>query len=181
MIYGYARVSTEAQDYESQVGGLRAAGAEKIVAEKMSGAVAVRRPLERLIAGLLPGDCVLVTKLDRLGRTLAQVLASLDAITKAGATFRVLDVPALDTTSPYGKLLIGVLGSLAEFERSLILSRTSEGRAAAKKAGVKFGRKPALSQFQAAEARARREAGESLQAIARTFGCSHSTISRLGK
>jgi len=92
---------------------------------------------------------------------------------------RVLDNPALDTTSAHGKLLSNILGSIAEFERELIRSRTSEGRARAKLRGVKFGRKPALTEFQREEALRRREAGEGLADIGRTFGVSHSTISRL--
>jgi DNA invertase Pin-like site-specific DNA recombinase len=87
----------------------------------------------------------------------------------------------LDTTTPYGKLLLNVLGALAEFERTMILSRTAEGRKAAKAAGVRFGRKPALDKFQMAEAREGRANGESLQSIGRAFNVSHSTILRLGK
>ncbi len=93
----------------------------------------------------------------------------------------MLDQPALDTTGAYGKLLLNILGAMAEFEREMILARTAEGREVARKNGIKIGRKPSLDAFQAAEAKARREAGESLTAIARTYGVSHSTISRLGK
>ena len=85
----------------------------------------------------------------------------------------------IDTTSPHGKLILAVLAALAEFERSMILARTSEGRTRAKARGVRFGRKPKLSAFQASEALARREAGEALTDIGRSYGVSHSTISRL--
>jgi len=85
----------------------------------------------------------------------------------------------IDTTSPHGKLILAVLGALAEFERSMILARTSEGRKRAQARGVRFGRKPKLSQYQIAEALARRANGEPLADIGRSFGVSHSTISRL--
>jgi len=85
----------------------------------------------------------------------------------------------IDTTSPHGKLILAVLGALAEFERSMILARTSEGRKRAQARGVRFGRKPKLSAFQITEALARRQAGEALTDIGRSYGVSHSTISRL--
>ena len=87
--------------------------------------------------------------------------------------------PMIDTTSPHGKLILAVLAALAEFERSMILARTSEGRIRAQARGVRFGRKPKLSRFQIAEALARREAGEALTEIGRSYNVSHSTISRL--
>jgi DNA invertase Pin-like site-specific DNA recombinase len=104
----------------------------------------------------------------------------LDAVAKAGAGFRSLADSWCDTTTPHGRLMLTVLGGLAEFERSLILARTSEGRTRAKARGVKFGRKNALTLHQQREALARRAAGETLVDIARTFNVSHSTISRLG-
>jgi DNA invertase Pin-like site-specific DNA recombinase len=85
----------------------------------------------------------------------------------------------IDTTSPHGKLIIAVLGALAEFERSMILARTADGRARARARGVRFGRKPKLSEYQAKEALARRQSGELLADIGRSYGVSHSTISRL--
>jgi DNA invertase Pin-like site-specific DNA recombinase len=103
----------------------------------------------------------------------------LATIADKGAGFRSLADTWADTTTPHGKLMITVLGGLAEFERSLILVRTGEGRARAMARGVRFGRKPKLSPFQITEALRRREAGESLTDIARTYGVNHSTISRL--
>ena len=107
------------------------------------------------------------------------LLLTLAAITAAGAGFRCLDVPALDTTSPYGQLLLNVLGALAQFERSLIISRTSEGRRRAMAKGIKFGRKLALSAYQREEALARLAAGATTREVALLFGVSHSTIARL--
>jgi DNA invertase Pin-like site-specific DNA recombinase len=107
------------------------------------------------------------------------LLNVLDQVAKAGAGFRSLADSWADTTTPHGRLMLTVLGGLAEFERSLILARTSEGRTRAKARGVKFGRKNALTAHQRSEALARRARGESLVEIARTFNVSHSTISRL--
>jgi DNA invertase Pin-like site-specific DNA recombinase len=181
MIYGYARVSTEQQDYDAQVAALRAAGAEKIVAEKITGATLDRRSLVRLIARLAPGDRIVVTRLDRLARSTRDLLNVLGTITERGATFGVLDNPALDTGTAHGALLISMLGAIATFEREMILARTSEGRKRARQQGVRFGRPSSLSTFQANEAKQMREEGKSLQEIGRMFGVSHSTISRLGK
>ena len=122
---------------------------------------------------------MIVSKLDRLARTTRDLLNTLDAIGKAGATFRSLGDAWADTTTPAGKLMLTVLGGLAEYERHLILSRTAEGRTRAQAAGVRFGRKPSLTQYQRAEALRRRAAGETLVEIARSFNVSHMTIARL--
>jgi DNA invertase Pin-like site-specific DNA recombinase len=177
---GYARVSTDQQDYAAQLATLKAAGADKVYAEKISGVVTDRRELGKAIASLNQGDLLIVTKLDRLARSTRDLLNTIAVVSAKGAGFRVLDNPAMDTTSAHGRLLLNILGSIAEFERELIKSRTGEGRARAKLRGVRFGRKPALTEFQRNEAIARREAGEILADIGRTFGVSHSTISRLG-
>jgi DNA invertase Pin-like site-specific DNA recombinase len=179
MIVGYARVSTDGQSLESQHSALVAAGATQVFAEKISGAVTDRKQLARAVATLAPGDMLLVTRLDRLARSTRDLLNVLDAVAKAGAGFRSLADAWADTTTPHGRLMLTVLGGLAEFERSLILARTSEGRTRAKARGVRFGRKLALTPHQRSEALARRAAGESLVEIARSYAVSHSTISRL--
>ena len=179
MIVGYARVSTDGQTLDAQEAALKAAGATRVYSEKISGTVTDRRALARAIAALGQGDTLLVTRLDRLARSTRDLLNVLAAIADKGAGFRSLADTWADTTTPHGKLMITVLGGLAEFERSLILARTGEGRARAMARGVRFGRKPKLSPFQIAEALRRREAGESLTDIARTYGVNHSTISRL--
>ena len=120
-----------------------------------------------------------MSKLDRLARTTRDLLNTLDAIGKAGATFRSLGDAWADTTTPAGKLMLTVLGGLAEYERHLILSRTAEGRTRAQAAGVRFGRKPSLTQYQRAEALRRLAAGETLVEIAMSFNVSHMTIARL--
>jgi len=180
MIIGYARVSTDGQTLDAQQAMLRSAGADKIFSETVSGAVTDRKELRRAIACLNSGDLLIVTKLDRLARSTRDLLNTLATISDTGAGFKVLDNPALDTTSAHGKLLLNILGSIAEFERELIKSRTSEGRARAKARGVRFGRKPKLSLHQIKEALARKQTGEALVDIGRSYNVSHSTISRLG-
>jgi DNA invertase Pin-like site-specific DNA recombinase len=138
-----------------------------------------RKALAKAIAALAPDDVLLVTRLDRLVRSTRDLLNVLDDIAKAGAGFRSLADTWADTTTPHGRLMLTVLGGLAEFERELIRARTDEGRKRAQARGVKFGRKLKLTPHQRREALARREAGEALTDIARTFGVSHSTISRL--
>jgi len=180
MIVGYARVSTDGQTLDAQLAQLKQAGADKIFSETVSGALTDRKELRRAIACLSQGDLLVVTKLDRLARSTRDLLNTLASVSDRGAGFRVLDNPALDTTSAHGKLLLNILGSIAKFERELIKSRTSEGRVRAKLRGVRFGRKPALSQYQREEALRRRENGETLAEIGRSYNVSHSTISRPG-
>ena len=179
MIIGYARVSTDGQTLDAQQSALLAAGAEKVFAEKVSGAVTDRRQLAKAIAALNAGDTLLVCRLDQLARSTRDLLNVLATISEKGAGFRSLADAMIDTTTAHGKLIIAVLGALAEFERSMILSRTLDGRKRALERGVRFGRKPKLSQFQITEALARRAEGEPLADIGRSYGLSHSTISRL--
>jgi DNA invertase Pin-like site-specific DNA recombinase len=178
-IYGYARVSTDGQTLDAQVAALKAAGAEKAFSEKQSGVKTDRAALAKALAALSAGDVLVVTRLDRLARSTRDLLNVLATVSERGAGFRSLGDPWADTTTPHGRLMLTVLGGLAEFERALILSRTGEGRARAMARGVKFGRKPKLTAHQIAEARKRREAGEALSDIGRSFNVSHSTISRL--
>ncbi|MFB9262839.1 recombinase family protein [Bradyrhizobium erythrophlei] len=179
-VYGYARVSTEGQTLAGQEAQLVAAGAAKVFSEKISGASAGnRKALTRALAALKAGDVLLVTRLDRLARSTRDLLNVLDAIGKAGAGFKSLADTWADTTTAHGRLMLTVLGGLAEFERELIKARTGEGRERAKARGVHMGRPAALNRDQQREALARREAGEALTDIARTFGVSHTTISRL--
>jgi DNA invertase Pin-like site-specific DNA recombinase len=178
-IYGYARVSTEGQTLDAQKAQLLEAGATKVFAETISGASADRAALKRALRMLGEGDVLLVTRLDRLARSTRDLLNVLDAVGKVGAGFRSLADAWADTTTAHGRLMLTVLGGLAEFERELIRARTGEGRKRAKARGVHMGRPAKLNHDQRREALARREAGETLTDIARTFGVSHSCISRL--
>ena len=178
-VYGYARVSTDGQTLAAQDAALHAAGCAKVYAEKASGAKTDRAELRKVISRLGEGDVLMVTRLDRLARSTRDLLNTLDEITKRGAGFKSLADSWADTTTPHGRLMLTVLGGLAEFERELIKARTGEGRARAKAEGVHMGRPPKLTPHQRREAIARRDAGEPLVDIARTFGVSHTTIGRL--
>ena len=179
MIYGYARVSTDGQSVESQVKQLRAAGAESVFRETASGAKTDRAQLRRVMAQLEAGDVLLVTRLDRLARSTRDLLNTLATIADRKAGFRSLGDAWADTTTAHGRLMLTVLGGLAEFERELIRARTGEGRERAKARGVHLGRPLKLTPHQKQEALRRREAGESLTEIAKSYNVSHSTISRL--
>jgi DNA invertase Pin-like site-specific DNA recombinase len=177
--YGYARVSTQDQNLSGQLADLKAAGATTIYREKISGIRADRPQLAKLMRTLGKGDVVLVTKLDRLGRSTRELLDLLHRIDQAGAKFKSLGDPAWNTDTPTGRLLATLLAGISEFERSLIIERTSAGRDRAKQRGVRFGRPFTLSPHQRAEAYKRREAGESYGTLAASYGVSVSTISRL--
>jgi DNA invertase Pin-like site-specific DNA recombinase len=179
MIIGYARVSTDGQTLDAQREALTRAGAVRVFAEKISGAGSDRQQLAKAVASLGAGDVLLVTRLDRLARSTRDLLNVLDTVVKAGAGFRSIADTWADTTTPHGRLMLTVLGGLAEFERELIRARTSEGRKRAIARGVRFGRKPKLTAHQQQEAIARKAAGEALVDIGRSYNVSHSTISRL--
>lgn len=177
--YGYARVSTDGQSVDAQVQVLAGAGCSTIYRETASGGKTDRTQLRRALAALNAGDVLMVTRLDRLARSTRDLLNILAAITDKGAGFRSLSDAWADTTTAHGRLLVTMLGGIGEFERELIRSRTSEGRARAKERGVKMGRKPKLTLHQRREAIERRENGEAVTEIARSYNVSHSTISRL--
>jgi DNA invertase Pin-like site-specific DNA recombinase len=178
-VIGYARVSTQDQHLTGQLETLKAAGAETIYREKISGVRADRPQLAKLMASLKAGDLVLVTKIDRLGRSTRELLELIECIATAGAAFRSLGDPLFDTSSSQGRLLLTLLAAIAEFERDLIRERTGEGRKRAMANGVKFGRRPKLSDYQRQEALKRRADGETLASIAKSYGVDISMISRL--
>ena len=178
-ILGYARVSTQDQNLSGQLEALKAAGADLVFKEKISGARADRPQLAKLMASLKAGDVLLVTKLDRLGRSTRELLDLIERIGKAGAAFRSLGDPLWDTSSSQGRLLSTLLAAIAEFERDLIKERTGEGSKRAQAAGVQFGRKRKLSDYQRQEALKRRAAGETLSEIAKSYAVDVSMISRL--
>src|SRR3954471_14372521 len=151
MIYGYARVSTDGQSVDAQVTALTDAGAEKVFREVASGAKTDRAQLRRALDALAPGDVLTVTRLDRLARSTRDLLNTLAAITGKKAGFRSLGDTWADTTTSHGRLMLTVLGGLAEFERDLIRACTSEGRERAKARGIKLGRKPKLTPHQKRE------------------------------
>src|SRR6266852_9074644 len=179
MIYGYARVSTDGQSVEAQIAALTAAGAEKVFREVASGAKTDRVELRRLLDQLDAGDVLTVTRLDRLARSTRDLLNTLAAITAKKAGFKSLGDTWADTTTSHGRLMLTVLGGLAKFERDLIRARTGEGRARAVARGQKMGRPFKLTDHQKREAIKRRNQGETLADIARSYNVSPATISRL--
>ena len=178
-VYGYARVSTDGQSLTSQDAKLHAAGCAKVYAEKISGARSNRPELAKVLKRLDTGDVLIVTRLDRLARSTRDLLNILDDIAKCGAGFKSLHDAWADTTNAHGRLMVTILAGLAEFERELILARTSDGRARAKARGVRFGRPVALTPHQRAEALQRLANGEVQADLARSYGVSQATISRL--
>jgi DNA invertase Pin-like site-specific DNA recombinase len=157
MKYGYARVSTDGQSVAAQVTALRAAGAVKVFREVASGTKSDRRQLRKAVTALGAGDVLMVTRLDRLARSTRDLLNTLALITDRKAGFRSLGDTWADTTTPHGRLMLTVLGGLAEFERELIRARTSEGRERAKARGAKMGRPCKLTSHQKREAMKRRD------------------------
>ena len=173
-------MSTDGQSVAAQVVGLRAAGAGKVFREVASGAKTDRVQLRKAIAALQAGDVLMVTRLDRLARSTRDLLNTLAAITGSKAGFRSLGDTWADTTTAHGRLMLTVLGGLAEFERDLIRTRTGEGRARAVARGQKMGRPPKLTPHQRREAIKRRDrGGELLADIGRSYNVSGATISRL--
>src|ERR1700730_311062 len=150
-VYGYARVSTDGQSVDAQVRQLRAAGAGKVFREVASGGKTDRAQLRRVLAELGRDDVLKVTRLDRLARSTRDLLNTLATITNKKAGFRSLGDIWADTTTSHGRLMLTVLGGLAEFERELVRARTGEGRARAKARGVRMGRKPKVTPHQQAE------------------------------
>lgn len=179
MKYGYARVSTDAQSLTAQVTQLTKAGCKTVFKETASGAKSNRAQLRKALATLDAGDVLIVTRLDRLARSTLDLLNTLATITERKAGFRSLGDAWADTTTSHGRLMVTVLGGLAEFERDLIRARTSEGRKRAVARGVKLGPKFKLTHYQQKEVAARKINGEPVREIARLFNVSPATISRV--
>ena len=180
-LIGYARVSTYGQTLDSQLDQLRKAGctSRNIYREKVTGARADRRELNRMLGKLAPGDVVTVTRIDRLARSTFDLFAIVKRIADAKAQFRSLAEPWADTGTSTGRLMLAVLGGLADVERDLIRTRTAEGRSRAKAQGKHMGRPPSLTPAQQKEAIRRRAQGATLDELARSYNVSRATISRL--
>ena len=179
MIYGYARVSTDAQDLTGAMAQLMAAGCQKIFREKITGTTTDRPQLKKLMAAVAHGDVVVIPAVDRLSRDTTDLLVIAREMQRAGAGIRSLAEPFLDTTSDFAEIVFAILGVAAKLEHRRIKERTARGRADAKAKGVKFGRKPKLTMHQQLEARARVAEGETQRSIARSYNVSQATISRL--
>jgi len=178
MITGYARVSTEGQHLDAQITALNEAGAERVFADKISGSKRSRPELDRLLEQLRHGDVVLVTKYDRLARSLVDLLDIVAQIETAKAGFRSL-AEDIDTTTPAGRLIFHVFASIAQFERERIRERTMEGLQAARAKGRVGGRPPALSKDQKAEVLRLKSEGRAMKDIAALFKVSLATVKRV--
>jgi DNA invertase Pin-like site-specific DNA recombinase len=177
MLFGYARVSTDDQNLDLQHTALKAAGCAKIFEDRITGTARKRLGLARALKACAAGDVLVVWRLDRLGRSLAHLIELLSGLAARGVQFRSLS-EFLDTTTPTGKLTFHVIGALAEFERAIIVERTSAGLKAAKARGVQLGRKPSLTPAQVKHARKLIDGGENPRAVARTLGVDRSTLYR---
>lgn len=178
-LIGYARVSTEDQDLRLQMDALSAAGvaAENVYAEKASGAAGKRRPeLAAALKDARAGDVLVVWKLDRLGRNLAELIHTMQTLDRKGANLRVLTGLQVDTSNAGGRFIFHIFAALAEFERELIRERTMAGLAAAKARGRVGGRRVQFGPEVIEAARKRLVAGETVPAVAKSLGCSKSTI-----
>ena len=176
---GYARVSTDDQDLSCQRAELNAAGCTRIFAEKLTGTRLDRPELARMLDHLRPGDVVTVTRLDRLARNTRDLLEIAERIQEVGAGLRSLAEPWADTTTPAGRMVLTVFAGIAEFERSLIVERTRNGRKAAQARGVKFGPRPTLTAAQLAHARKLTdEDGRPISETASLLGVHRSTLYR---
>jgi DNA invertase Pin-like site-specific DNA recombinase len=176
MLIGYARVSTKDQDRALQIDALKEAGCEKIFEETTSGAKADRLELKAALAYMREGDCLVVWKLDRLSRSMKQLIDTVEMLGAKGIEFKSLTDP-IDTTTPQGKLVFGIFASQAEFERSLIRERTMAGLEAARAKGNRGGRRP-IPDAQIDKAADLIAKGVSVSEAARHTGLSRLTLYR---
>ena len=183
--FAYCRVGTADQTTDNQIAELRAAGFElaghRIVTETISGSVAAseRPQFARLLDRLEPGDVLLVTKLDRLGRNAMDVRGTVERLAGSQVRVHCLALGGVDLTSAAGKMTMGVIAAVAEFERDLLIERTQSGLKRAKANGARLGRPPALSEAQQREVATRRLAGASLGALAKEYKVTRSAIQRI--
>ncbi len=177
MKIGYCRVSTDDQNQDMQLTALKRAGCKKIFTDKATGAHVKRPELEKCLKALNIGDTLIVWKLDRLGRSLHDLITLLDNLKVEGVAFKSL-TESIDTSTATGRAMWQMVGILAELERSLIQERTKAGRAAAQARGVKMGRKPLLSAQQVTHARKLLQQGERTAQVAQLLKVSRRTLER---
>lgn len=186
-VFAYCRVSTSDQTTDNQVREIEAAGyavdSKRIVTETISGSIAAmeRKGFAKLVDRLEAGDVMIVTKLDRLGRNAMDVRATIERLASDGVHIHCLALGGTDLTSAAGKMTMGVINAVAEFERDLLIERTQAGLARAKAEGKRLGRPSALTDTQRDDVRAKRAAGASLGALAKQFGVSRAAIQRIEK
>lgn len=176
---GYARVSTVGQTLDTQLKTLRNYGCERIFCEKVSGASVERNQLRKMVKSLQKDDTVIVARIDRLARSTFDLFAIVHEITKKGAHFYSLSEPWADTNTSTGRLMLAVLAGLADVERDLIRTRTAEGRARAIEQGKRMGRPSKMTDQEKQAVIRRRLKEETLKSVAKDFGISVATVSRL--
>ena len=177
MKVGYARVSTDDQNTDLQVDALTAAGCERLFSDKASGVKTDRPALAELMSFVREGDVVVVYKLDRLGRSLAHLIETINALGARGVGFASL-TEGIDTSTPAGRLVFNIFGSIAEFERDLIRERTEAGLKAARARGRTGGRPATMTPEKVAQARALAAGNVTVGAICKTLGISRATYYR---
>jgi putative DNA-invertase from lambdoid prophage Rac len=184
-VFAYCRVSTAEQTTDNQIQEIAAAGfdvkPQRAIVETISGSVAAseRKGFKKLLDKLEAGDVLVVTKLDRLGRNAMDVRATVEKLTGLGVRVHCLALGGVDLTSPAGKMTMGVIAAVAEFERDLLIERTQAGLSRAKSEGKVLGRPQSLTKFQAESVKGRVASGESVASLAREFGSSRQTIMRV--
>lgn len=184
-VFAYCRVSTSDQTTENQVQEIASAGytvtPQRTITETVSGSVAAseREGWGRLVNKLEAGDVLVVTKLDRLGRNAMDVRATVEGLTGMGVRVHCLAMGGMDLTSPAGKMTMGVINAMAEFERDLLIERTQAGLSRAKAEGKTLGRPQSLTAAQTKEVKERLQAGDAVAAIARDLGTSRQTVMRI--
>lgn len=176
-VLGYARVSTEKQNLDRQLDTLNAEGVDRIFTDKMSGKRNDRPGFAELLDYARAGDTIVVASLDRLGRSLSGIIATVAELKERGIHLRSIK-ESIDTSTAVGQMLLGIFGSLAEYEHSLIAERAEEAREAARKRGKQTGRPRALTPSQVRQARTLRDAGETIVDIMASLGCSRATLYR---
>ena len=174
---GYARVSTDHQNLSAQTDALQAAGCERIFTDQLSGVIAERPGLAALLGYVRSGDTVVVIALDRLGRSLSGVIATIETLTEAGVLLKSLR-EGIDYSTPTGKMLAGIFAALAGYERELMHERANAARAAARARGGHTGRPPRLSADQVRQVRALRAGGETVPSLMAGYSASRATIYR---
>ncbi|WP_078321246.1 recombinase family protein [Mycobacteroides chelonae] len=179
MLIGYARVSTVEQSTDLQLDALKTAGVERVFTDEgISGTVSSRPELDRCLEVLRDGDTLVVWRLDRLARSLRNLLELVESLSSRGIHLRSL-TESIDTSSASGRLILSVFGALAEFERSLIIERTQAGLAAARARGARIGRPAVMSAGQVEQAKTLVGAGHRVGDVARTLGVGRSTLYRV--
>jgi DNA invertase Pin-like site-specific DNA recombinase len=179
VVIGYARVSTEDQNLDLQINALKATNCHHIYQDHGVSGTTIRRPgLDAALQALKPGDTLLVWKLDRLGRSLSQLVMLIDDIGRRGASIKSVTEPNIDTTNSAGKLILGFLSVFAAYERDQISERTREGLKAARRRGSKLGRPQLLDLQKLMHAKALIQSGETVAGVAATLGVSVTTLNR---